>query len=98
LELHQQVVHEYGYHTLTAYYNGDRGYDITVQRSTPTYGAYSITQWSTAVTPSAGTEQFGINLRGNTVPGVVGADAVGGSGAAYGQYAVINKFAWNQEM
>ena len=87
---------EYGYHTLSAYYNGQNGYDITVQGNTPTYSTHSITPiGATAVTPSAGTEQFGINLRGNTVPGVVGADPVGGYGTAVGQYAIINKYAWN---
>ncbi len=48
---------------------------------------------ATAQTSAPGTKQFGFNLVGNMVP-TTGADPVGGTGAAFGQYAIADKFAF----
>jgi hypothetical protein len=85
----------YGSHTLTAYFNGNAGYDLIISGSPPTTGTNTIDPiGATATVPSVGVEQFGINLTGNTIPSIVGADPIGGHGAVDAQYNQANKFAW----
>lgn len=88
----------YGTHTLTIYYNGNLGADIMLFGSPPTApGGHVITGIGGAnASPTPGTEQFGINLVGNTVPAVVGADVSPLNSAlqATTAYNQANKFAW----
>ena len=77
--------------------NAHNGYAVTIAGNTLTHSNTSDTIdaiGATAASSSIGTEQFGINLRNNSTPNV-GAEPVGGSGSAYGQYAIADNFAFN---
>lgn len=50
------------------------GYSIVMASDPPTYGTHQITPLSSQTASSAGTEQFGVNLRANTSPAAFGAD------------------------
>ena len=70
---------------------------VTVSGNTLTHSNESDTITAigaTATSSSAGTEQFGINLKDNSAPNV-GANPSSGSGAAYGEYATVDDFAFN---
>lgn len=82
-------------HTMTAATNASSGYVISVGGATLTSGANTIDAYGAAGAASVpGTEGFGINLKANTTP-VVGANAVGGSGVAVGNFATVNTFAFD---
>ncbi|MBD3238484.1 MAG: hypothetical protein GF332_02505 [Candidatus Moranbacteria bacterium] len=74
--------------------NSDFGYSVRYYGNTLTnQGSDTIDPiGATAVTSQTGIEQFGINLKANTG---FGAEPNGGSGAAYGQYAIADQFAFN---
>lgn len=87
-----------GSHTMTVLTNADNGFTVTVSGSTLQRGsgADSITAiGATAASSVIGSRQFGLNLVANTTPSI-GAAASGTSptGAAAGQYAVANQFAF----
>lgn len=88
----------YGTHTITLHYNGNAGMDLMLFGTPPTNeNDYVIDAiGSTAVSSAPGTEQFGINLVGNTVPANVGADVspIGSPMQATSQYNQANKYAW----
>lgn len=50
------------------------GYSVIMASDPPSYGAEQINPLATQTASSAGTEQFGINLRANTSPTTFGAD------------------------
>lgn len=50
------------------------GYIVQVLGSPPSNGSHALTNMSSAAASSAGTEQFGINLKANTAPASFGAD------------------------
>ncbi len=87
----------YGTHTITAYFNGNNGYDIVLQGNPPTDQNNNVITpiGSTPALSVAGTEQFGVNLTGNTSPAVIGSDPVGGHGAVTTNYSQTNKYAFN---
>lgn len=85
---------KYATATMTASTNASGGYIITVSGGSLTNGSHTITAiGGTAAASSVGTEQFGLNLKANTTPSV-GANPSGGTGAAVGQYAIANSFAF----
>lgn len=63
-------------HTMNVATNATGGMAVTVAGNTLTSGANTITAMSPATTSTTGTEQFGINLKANTVPSV-GSNATG---------------------
>jgi len=72
--------------------NAGSGYAITVNGGTLTSGANTINALASQAASSSGTEQFGLNLRANTVP-TIGVDADGsGTGAPTGTYNTVNQF------
>lgn len=79
-----------GTSTMAAATNAGSGYVITVSGSTLS-GPTTITALSSPTASSAGTKQFGINLKANTAPSV-GSDPSGGSGAAAAGYSTANSF------
>lgn len=84
-------------HTLTVDVNSALGFNVTVSGSTLSDGSNLITGIGATATSSApGTRQFGLNLVANTSPSV-GAAPSGTAplGAAAGQYAIADKFAFN---
>lgn len=74
------------------------GYVVQTFGSTPTSGSSDIDGMSVTDLPQAGVEQYGINLRANTVPVAFGADPVQvpdssfSSGGAAGGYSTANNF------
>jgi len=81
-----------GTSTMSAATNAGTGYVITVNGSTLTSGANTITALNSQTASSQGTEQFGINLRDNATPNV-GADVSGsGSGAVAGNYNTADQY------
>ena len=78
--------------TMSASTNATNGYAVTVNGSTLTSGANTITALSSASASAAGTKQFGLNLVANSTPSV-GANVTGaGSGAAGTGYGTANNF------
>lgn len=75
--------------------NNSSGYSITVSGGTLDDGAgHTITAiGGTAAASTPGTAQFGLNLKNNTTPDT-GTEVSGGSGAAAGQYAIADSFAF----
>jgi hypothetical protein len=70
----------YGTSMLGVGTNGTTGYAVTINGSTLTYGTDTISALASQTASSAGTEQFGLNLKDNATPDV-GAEP-GGSGSA----------------
>lgn len=71
------------------------GYIVQVSGAPPKYSNHTIAAMATAGAPQTGTEQFGINLVANTVPGALGADPNHGQfgvGTAAPNYATPNKY------
>jgi len=72
--------------------NAQNGYIVTVNGFPLTSGNNVITSITTPASSAPGTNQFGINLKQNTVP-VIGSEPVGaGSGTITSNYNVPNKF------
>ena len=72
--------------------NSQSGYVITVNGSTLTSGANTITALSTQAASSTGTKQFGLNLRANSTPSV-GADPDGsGTATPSANYNTANQY------
>ena len=82
-------------HTMTAGSNSSTGYTISyIATTTLTSGANTIAAiGATAATSATNTNQFGLNLKQNTTPSV-GLNPSGGTGAAFGQYAIADSFAF----
>ena len=76
--------------------NAATGYTITYNGATLTSGGNTITAiGATAAASSAGSEQFGLNLRANTSPTTVGADPSGaGSAVPTTQYNIPDSYAF----
>lgn len=76
--------------------NATSGYSITYNGATLTSGGNTITPiGATAAASSAGTEQFGLNLKANTSPTTFGADPAGaGSAVPTTQYNTTNQYAF----
>ncbi len=75
--------------------NAGSGYAITVNGTTLTSGANTITANASTAASTQGTSQFGINLRANTTP-AVGADPAGaGTGAPAAGYNTVNQYTFN---
>jgi hypothetical protein len=85
-----------GSHTVSASTNGAGGFTVSYNGAALTSGGNTITPiGGTAAASSAGSEQFGINLRDNTTPNV-GANVTQNSGTCgYGaQYGTADSFAY----
>lgn len=81
-------------HTFSAYTNSNAGYQIKVIGDSMNNANYTISGiGSTAASSSAGTEQFGINLKDNASPDI-GAEPAGGNGAPTATYGTLDKFAF----
>jgi hypothetical protein len=82
--------------TVRAWQSG--GYVVRTQSDPPGNGSHNLTGLSSPTSPTAGTEQFGINLVANTVPAAFGADPVQSpdatfsNGIAAAGYATANSF------
>lgn len=75
--------------------NDPTGYSVFINGHTMTAGNQAIPALSSNAPSAVGTSQFGINLRGNTVPGV-GADQTGvGTSAIAASYNTPNSFRFN---
>ncbi len=77
--------------TLAASTNGTTGYMITYNGATLTSGANTISAMAAKTTSSAGTEQFGINLKDNATPNT-GTEPSGGTGAPESDYNTADNF------
>lgn len=74
--------------------NADNGYTITLSGSTMTSGNNLITPLNSLTTSNPGINQFGMNLRKNTVPNI-GAEPTGvGTAAPIGNYAIPDNFTY----
>ncbi len=72
--------------------NAGSGYSITMNGTTLTSGGNTVTALGTPTASSQGSEQFGINLRANTVP-VIGSNPDGsGTGAPTTDYNTVDNF------
>lgn len=75
------------------------GYIVQTSGAPPTNSTYSMATPATATSSAVGTEQFGMNLVANTTPTTFGANpsqtTTYAYGAAYGNYATANKYAYN---
>lgn len=81
-----------GTSTMSAATNAGTGYVITVNGSTLTAGANTITALNAQTASTQGTEQFGINLRDNATPNV-GSDVSGaGTGAVASNYNTADQY------
>lgn len=73
------------------------GYNVSILGASPTNGSYQLSSLSSNSTSTAGTEQFGINLRNNTSPDI-GADhqqvpsSDFSSGVVGANYNVVDSF------
>lgn len=76
--------------------NAVSGYSVTYNGATLTSGANTISAiGATAAAYSAGTEQFGINLKANTSPASFGSDPAGaGSATPTANYNTANSYAF----
>lgn len=81
-----------GTSTMSASTNAGTGYVITVNGSTLTSGADTITALNAQTASSQGTEQFGINLRDNATPNVGSDVSGGGSGAVAANYNTADQY------
>lgn len=72
--------------------NGQSGYSITVNGTTLTSGANTISALAAQTASTTGTEQFGINLRDNTTPNI-GLDPDGtGNATPTASYNTVDQF------
>lgn len=72
--------------------NASSGYAVTVNGTTLTSGANTITTLATQAASSSGTEQFGLNLRDNATPNI-GADPDGAGAGSYSAfYGTANQY------
>lgn len=77
---------------LAASTNAVSGYSITINGTTLTSGGNSITALAAATASSQGSEQFGVNLRGNATPSI-GTDPTGATGYSYGSgYGTVDSY------
>lgn len=82
-----------GTSVLAASTNAANGYSVTVNGTTLTSGANTITALASGGASSIGSRQFGINLAGaNTTPAVGAAISGGGTGTASANYGTNNTF------
>lgn len=81
-----------GTSTMSASTNATGGYAITVNGTTLTSGANTITALSSPTTSATNSSQFGINLVSNSSPSVGSAVSGSGSGAAATGYDTTNNF------
>lgn len=73
--------------------NGNNGYSVTVNGTTLTSGANTITALAAGAASSIGTKQFGLNLAStNTTPAVGTAISGTGTGVAAANYGTNNSF------
>jgi hypothetical protein len=73
--------------------NGNNGYSVTVNGTTLTSGANTITALAVGAASSIGTKQFGLNLANtNTTPAVGAAISGTGTGVAAANYGTNNSF------
>lgn len=68
------------------------GYIVQILGTPPQSGSHSLTAMSNT-TSQIGVEQFGINLKANSTPGV-GANPAGGNGVAASGYSTANSFSY----
>lgn len=81
-----------GTSTMSASTNAAGGYAVTVNGTTLTSGANSITALSAGGASATGSSQFGINLVSNSSPSVGSAVSGSGSGTPATGYATTNNF------
>lgn len=86
-----------GTSVMAASTNGSYGYSITVNGTTLTCttcnGTKTISALATQTASSTGTEQFGLNLKANTLPAVFGTEVTGtGTATATANYATANSY------
>jgi hypothetical protein len=72
--------------------NATTGYSITVNGTTLTSGANTITALASQTASTQGNSQFGINLKANTVPSVGTEVAGAGTTTAAATYGTANQF------
>lgn len=77
--------------TLAAATNGVSGYSISYNGASLASGMNTIDAMAAKGTSSTGVEQFGLNLKLNTVP-ATGAEPVGGSGSPTADYNTANQY------
>jgi hypothetical protein len=71
------------------------GYSVYAYGSTPNNGATPLANIASAAPSSIGTEQFGLNLRANSVPSGLGVDPSGGFGTYATGYGTVNSYQYN---
>lgn len=81
-----------GTSTMSASTNAAGGYAITVNGTTLTSGANTITALASNGASSQGSSQFGLNLKANTVPSVGSEVSGSGSGTAASNYNTADSF------
>lgn len=81
-----------GTSTMSAATNAASGYSITVNGTTLTSGANTITALASQTASSQGSSQFGINLKANTTPSVGSNVSGSGSGTATANYGTADQF------
>ena len=81
-----------GTSTMSASTNASSGYSITVNGTTLTSGANTITALTVPTVSTTGTKQFGMNLVANTTPAVGSAASGAGTGTAQTGYGTANNF------
>ena len=81
-----------GTSTMSASTNASGGYAITVNGTTLTSGANTISAMAANAASSQGTGQFGINLKANTTPSVGSNSSGAGSGVAATNYNTADSF------
>jgi hypothetical protein len=69
------------------------GYIVQIAGTPPQSGSHTLAAMSGSAS-TIGTEQFGINLKANTIPSV-GANASGGLGVAASGYSTANSYKYN---
>lgn len=81
-----------GTSVMAASTNANSGYAITINGTTLTSGANTITALASQTASVQGSNQFGVNLKANTTPSV-GANSTGsGSGTATANYGTADQF------
>ncbi|HSX08277.1 MAG TPA: hypothetical protein VLG11_05270 [Candidatus Saccharimonadales bacterium] len=75
--------------------NATSGYNVTVNGTTLTSGSNTIAALTSPTGSSAGSAQFGLNLRANTVPSVGSDPAGSGSAAPTTNYNTVNSYTFN---
>ncbi len=81
-----------GTNTMTAATNATSGYSITVNGTTLTSGANTITALAAQTASTQASSQFGINLKDNATPNVGTEVSGGGSGTATANYGTIDQY------